>query len=468
MTVFYLSQVPVIGGGCRARLRLLPKDRGSPAVVVSRYLSGAEMELKFIFVMIQITLCLTFRRLPQMKTKTLSQLLLNGISPLSTTDNDILRSNSTDSATLPKARQFMSLLPSAVVSSSSSSYKTYGNFRVLQFNMLADGLCGLRQDIGAFSRAKLNDVIWERRKSQLLHEILQYDPDVITLQECDHYYDCFLPVLTERGYDGLFAPKPASACLEVSENSDGCALFIRRSKLRILSSETLTFAFAKIESADKSGGNDSNDVGKIRPQNQVALISVCELITDDEKSPKIIICTTHLKAQKNIVGEIYRYKEIVQLLNELDRVFNSIKVCGNDPVVLLTGDLNATPSSDSTGYTSLAYSAVKAHHLGLRSVLNDDLVDFYSNKETIFEAKNIWTTWKARRKGSKEVVTKHCIDYIMYTPVSSEHRSAIRPLAALGLYASEDLGDELLPSSSYPSDHVAIAADLEIISRDKL
>lgn len=198
----------------------------------------------------------------------------------------------------------------------------------------------------------------------------------------------------------------------------------------------------------------------------MALISVCELVTNDKKAPKIIIGTTHLKAQKNIVGEIYRYKEIVQLLNELGGVFDAIKAGGGDPVVLLTGDLNATPSNDSTGYTSLAYSAVKAHHLGLRSVLNDDLVDFYNTKETPFDVKNIWTTWKARRKGSKEVVTKHCIDYIMYTPVSSGHRSAIRPLAALGLYASEEVGDELLPSSLYPSDHVAIAADLEIIARD--
>ena len=28
--------------------------------------------------------------------------------------------------------------------------------------------------------------------------------------ECDHYYDCFLPILLERGFDGIFGPKPAS------------------------------------------------------------------------------------------------------------------------------------------------------------------------------------------------------------------------------------------------------------------
>ena len=107
----------------------------------------------------------------------------------------------------------------------------------MQFNMLADGLSGLREDLGAFSRAKAEDVRWENRKMKLLYEILQYDPDAITLQECDHYYDFFLPALTARGYDGIFAPKPASACLEVSDNSDGCAIFVRRSKFKIRSAE---------------------------------------------------------------------------------------------------------------------------------------------------------------------------------------------------------------------------------------
>ena len=40
-----------------------------------------------------------------------------------------------------------------------------------------------------------------------------------------------------RGYDGLYAPKPASTCLEVSDNSDGCAIFLKREKITVTSSE---------------------------------------------------------------------------------------------------------------------------------------------------------------------------------------------------------------------------------------
>ena len=127
---------------------------------------------------------------------------------------------------------------------------SFGKLRVLQFNMLADGLSGLRQDLGAFSRVTADDMNWDKRGKLLLHEILQYDPDIITLQECDHYYDCFLPELNARGYDGMFAPKPASACLEVSDNSDGCAIFVRRSKMYITSFEVslciLTSFYSKL------------------------------------------------------------------------------------------------------------------------------------------------------------------------------------------------------------------------------
>ena len=57
--------------------------------------------------------------------------------------------------------------------------------------------------LGAFSRAKRENAIWENRKLQLLHELLQYNPDVITLQECDHYYDFFLPQLSMKGINML-------------------------------------------------------------------------------------------------------------------------------------------------------------------------------------------------------------------------------------------------------------------------
>lgn len=117
------------------------------------------------------------------------------------------------------------------------SLSTIGSLRVQQFNVLADGLSGLRPDLGAFSRVSKSQLDWSHRRYQLLHEIVQYNADVVTLQECDHFHDFFLPEMHRLGYTGYFAPKPTSTCLEVSDVSDGCAIFIRRSKLDVVSVE---------------------------------------------------------------------------------------------------------------------------------------------------------------------------------------------------------------------------------------
>lgn len=340
---------------------------------------------------------------------------------------------------------------------------------MLQFNILADGLFGLRDDLGAFSRTQKEDVSWSRRKIQLLHEITQYNPDIITLQECDHYYDTFLPELSSKGYDGLFAPKPASACLEVSDNFDGCAIFVKRNKLRIVSSETITFALSKADLAinGQTASNTTED-RKIKAQNQVGLIAVCRLLTG---GPPIIIATTHLKATKNAMGENYRYVEIMQLLTGIEKAIKNLSMSdkSSTPAILLTGDLNAAPG-DGTGYTPLAYSAVKAHPLGLRSVMNDDYEPFMSQKNN--QKESVWTTWKARRKHGIESVTKHCIDYILYSKpiektINDIGRPGFRPISALDLFKTEDIGENLLPSALYPSDHVAIAADLQLITLEK-
>ena len=101
------------------------------------------------------------------------------------------------SAKIPKIRSFVPCFPPS--SAEKSVTKTHGTLRVLQFNVLADGLSGLRPDLGDFSRTKPEDIVWENRKHLLFDEILQYEADVITLQECDHFHDFFEPQLSAHG-----------------------------------------------------------------------------------------------------------------------------------------------------------------------------------------------------------------------------------------------------------------------------
>ena len=62
----------------------------------------------------------------------------------------------------------------------------------------------------------------------------------------------------------------------------------------------------------------------------------------------------------------------------------------------------------------------------------------------------------------KEHISKHAVDYIFYSPLRVDH-PGFRALSVIDMYDEEDVGRRLLPSSRYPSDHIAIVADLELL-----
>jgi mRNA deadenylase 3'-5' endonuclease subunit Ccr4 len=119
------------------------------------------------------------------------------------------------------------------------------------------------------------------------------------------------------------------------------------------------------------------------------------------------------------------------------------------------------------------FPLIKNHPLGYRSVLNDDLVEYFSrkNKENDFD-KNIWTTWKARwKKDGSEFLVKQCIDYVFYSPsLDNEAKSCsqwvIQAESTLEPFEDRAVERDLFPSSSYPSDHISLFAVLNIVKRN--
>ena len=284
-------------------------------------------------------------------------------------------------------RKFLDINSISSIDNDDISKISYDNpllVRVLQYNVLADGLSGLRNDNGRFSRiSNLNDLKWENRKNKLLNEIVRYDPDVITLSEVDHYHDFFLPSLLKAGYEALYAPKPISACLDVSNSSDGCAIFTKVNKLKLISSETLTITLKKMKQKEKivydEDDEDDEDV-YIKAQNQVALIGVYNFIGESGKRrgelgqfpPPLIVSTTHLKSSKSGTGERYRQREAKIVLNRISNVKEIYTTTmGREPVVIFSCCLNAAPRITSYA-PPLTYNAMKSHRLALRSVYTDD------------------------------------------------------------------------------------------------
>ena len=92
-----------------------------------------------------------------------------------------------------------------------------GSIRVMQFNVLAEGLSSLPSDDppssschapstgGGFTSLQSPEILnFQRRKVRLLEEIISHDPDVIAIEECDNYHGFFKPVLAKLGYESVF------------------------------------------------------------------------------------------------------------------------------------------------------------------------------------------------------------------------------------------------------------------------
>jgi len=288
---------------------------------------------------------------------------------------------------------------------------------VAQFNVLADGLSGMDVNKGGFCMSSPVCLAWEHRRQKLVDEIMRHgvQPDIVALQEVDHFHDWFEPVLGRMGYDGIFLPKPDSPCRRSMDPSlqDGCALFWRRETVKLKESEMVNYEVL---------GHDKNPM----KTNQVAILAEFE----QEGVTPFWFAVTHLHAKKSEEGEKVRCQQIQQLL---DRLLSKRSPC------LLAMDMNAAPKSNGlASYPALAYEAARKHPLGLSSAY-----------EEVMGEEPPFTTWKLRG----EVEAKHTIDYIFMT-------GELEATRVLELPDEGEVGPERLPSWSYPSDHFALLAEI--------
>ncbi|KAL0280748.1 UNVERIFIED_CONTAM: hypothetical protein PYX00_001957 [Menopon gallinae] len=274
--------------------------------------------------------------------------------------------------------------------------------RVLQWNVLSQCL-GKNHDCFVESAEGVLD--WPARRIMMLQEIIQYNPDVICLQEVDHFR--FLEAaLGSIGYSGKFFEKPDSPCLYLADNNgpDGTAVFFRKSKFELISSHTRILEVWRIQS------------------NQVSL--AC-LLRERSTGEEICVAATHLKAKAGALLATLRDNQGKDLLNWLSTVSDG------RPIVLC-GDFNAEP-------TEPVYMSTTTHSLGLRSAY---CVDGEEPR---------YTTWKIRAEG--EIC--HTIDYIF-------HSGRLSPAALLEFPDEETIGPARVPSLHYPSDHFSLVADFSL------
>ncbi|XP_059919915.1 nocturnin [Gadus macrocephalus] len=287
--------------------------------------------------------------------------------------------------------------------------------RVLQWNVLAQAL-GEGKD--GFVRCPPDALDWRERKYLILEEILTHRPDVVCLQEVDHYHDTFLPVLGSLGYRGSFLPKPRSPCLDVEPNNgpDGCALFYSRERFSPTATDHLRLSAMML------------------PTNQVAIV---QSLRCRATGRGLCVAVTHLKARSG--WERMRSAQGADLLRRLRAITSRAAASEADGAadipLLVCGDFNAEPSED-------VYRRFLASSLGLDSAYRLLSADGLTEPP--------YTTWKIRPSGE----SRGTLDYIWYS------RESLSVETLLDIPGEEQIGPDRLPSYHYPSDHLSLLCDV--------
>lgn len=283
-----------------------------------------------------------------------------------------------------------------------------------------DVFAALGEGKDGFICCPLDALNWQERKYLILEEILTYRPDILCLQEVDHYYDTFQPIMASLGYHGSFLAKPWSPCLDVEQNNgpDGCALFYRRSRFSLQATAHLRLSAMML------------------PTNQVAIVQTLNCHVTDQR---LCVAVTHLKARSG--WERLRSAQGADLLQRLrsitsqgGSVSQSEAAPGSIPLVVC-GDFNAEPTED-------VYRRFSSSPLGLNSA--------YKLLSSDGQMEPAYTTWKIRPSGE----SRSTLDYIWYT------HDALSVECLLDIPTEEQIGPNRLPSYHYPSDHLSLLCDI--------
>jgi len=276
--------------------------------------------------------------------------------------------------------------------------KEEDNIRILSWNILSQAL-GTQND--GFVRCPPEALEWKTRRWRLMEELVRHQPDMLCLQEVDHF-PLLERALSSLGYEGHFVSKPDSPCIYLPSNSgpDGCALFYKKDQWELVGE-----VHAK-----------TLEVWHVQT-NQVALA-----VNLRHKSTKSEVCvaTTHLKARIGALLATLRNEQGKDLLTWLSTVKQ------HRPLIL-TGDFNADPSE------------------AVVRTIKEELASAYPDSTP-------FTTWKIRETGEQ----KSTLDYIF-------HSAGIQPSATLDMPTEQQIGIDRLPSIAFPSDHLSMVADFQVL-----
>eukprot|EP00897_Mesotaenium_endlicherianum_P004583 jgi/Mesen1/4152/ME000219S03283 len=314
---------------------------------------------------------------------------------------------------------------------------------VLQWNVLADGLA----QCGGFAKVPQELLEWEARAPVILSTILMSMPDIVCLQEVNHYDDYLLPAMMKEGYQGLF-----------------------QAKLQSTAEGSIVCRFKEIA----TGG-------------------------------VLIVANTHLKAKGGEENEAARLMQAQQLLQRLHKAASgtgetaaeaAATTAATEPAAAAAAAAAVAPADAAalivcgdfnTGPQSAVWHLMRDHPLAFRSAYaylcecapphaaggeGGGDVHLFEGQHHCEEGRDggahaepPYTTWKFR---SDEEEKKSTIDFIWYSDGARESEQE-RARSRVGLYPcrrwhlpdQDAIGPTGLPTGALPSDHLALMCEFK-------
>jgi len=352
------------------------------------------------------------------------------------------------------------------------------SLKVMQFNALADALAandafasaayyeddetetGNGNDDGgeetATTSTSVYDLNFRKRGRDLIRVVSTGDastaPDVVCLQEVDHYYDFFEPEMRKLGYAGIYKEDQWSPCRKFDAPNDGVAIFYKMDKLELLSSHAPGCPRPRKDDAVRDAGKTLMARFRLKkdPKSDSMMrkafgslmrvaSSNAKPVFSGEDLREVVVVTTHLASEKTVDGIITRLEQTKELCRQLNAFATNLCSDVDGVQIILAGDLNATPNEACV---------VHLRGRGMRNAYEDMSAALGDEKA------NRFTTWKTRTGVFKAGEVKHTIDYILY----SAHRGS-KVVSVAKLPNESDIpGDKGLPTFGFPSDHLPLQA----------
>ncbi|CAF1277126.1 unnamed protein product, partial [Didymodactylos carnosus] len=238
-------------------------------------------------------------------------------------------------------------------------------FTVMNYNILCDKYA-TRNAYGYCPSWALK---WDYRRKQILEELKNYAADIIALQEIemDQYHAFFLPELKSLGYDGVFSPKSRARTMCESDRRfvDGCAIFYRKTKFRLV--ENYLVEFNQLAMSAANGLSSHDMLNRVMTKDNIGLVALLEtneeiyshtfssgIVPADHKQ-LLFVCTAHIHwdpefCDVKLVQTLMLLSELKTIIEDATKthrpsITNHTSIDCNSIPLVLCGDFNSLPDS---------------------------------------------------------------------------------------------------------------------------